>query len=505
MFACICPGLAKRWSLIALASLILAACAHREPMPARPAAPRSQECLTLFERVDARVRRAGVQDAGFARVPGFPYLRVDRYSASFVDEVSNRETFWEWVAQLRANEDLARDVELRNLGLSRVERTELMFELRGCGSWLRSWELDDAAFRRVFLSRVAPIQAYSDTARALGLFPLARPFLQRGVERFHARVAEEFSRPLAELERKGELLLWRVRTGPEEPARHLNLQHSPRDRLGRVGLLWSDTLAMARHHAPRLWIDTAARYDLPGTPIHGPEGPDVDVSRPVAYFLPGLTRFGDRSLVQLNYIFWFSRRPAEGLFDPEAGALDALVWRVTLDDDGEPLFYDTIHACGCYHYGFPVGRLRRQEVESEHSILMPQGAVPTGPVALRLASGRHALQRVLPEARAHGTPERGYELRSYEELLTLPDGEGTRSLFGPDGLVRGTQRPERLWLWISGVRSPGAMRQWGHHVTSFTGDAYFDDPHLMEKLFVPPASVDGGVLASRPVRKNNSR
>ena len=34
-----------------------------------------------------------------------------------------------------------------------------------------------------------------------------------------------------------------------------------------------------------------------------------------------------------------------------------------------------------------------------------------------------------------------------------------------------------------GIRSPGAMRQWGHHATAFVGRRHFDDPYLIEQLF----------------------
>ncbi|WP_461516865.1 hypothetical protein [Porticoccus sp.] len=47
----------------------------------------------------------------------------------------------------------------------------------------------------------------------------------------------------------------------------------------------------------------------------------------------------------------------------------------------------------------------------------------------------------------------------------------------------GSQRPERLLLWPMGVRSAGAMRQWGRHAVAFVGRRHFDDPRLIESLF----------------------
>jgi hypothetical protein len=34
-----------------------------------------------------------------------------------------------------------------------------------------------------------------------------------------------------------------------------------------------------------------------------------------------------------------------------------------------------------------------------------------------------------------------------------------------------------------GIRSPGAMRQWGRHAVAFVGRRHFDDPRLIEALF----------------------
>ena len=80
-----------------------------------------------------------------------------------------------------------------------------------------------------------------------------------------------------------------------------------------------------------------------------------------------------------------------------------------------------------------------------------------------------------------------YEQADYAELLSLPDGAGgRRSLFGEDGIVRGTERLERFFLWPAGVKSPGAMRQWGRHATSFVGRSHFDDPRMLERLFESP-------------------
>jgi hypothetical protein len=66
--------------------------------------------------------------------------------------------------------------------------------------------------------------------------------------------------------------------------------------------------------------------------------------------------------------------------------------------------------------------------------------------------------------------------------LPLPGG-GFRSIYGPDALVRGTERAERWLFWPMGIPSAGAMRQWGNHATAFLGRRHFDDADLIEQRF----------------------
>jgi hypothetical protein len=77
-----------------------------------------------------------------------------------------------------------------------------------------------------------------------------------------------------------------------------------------------------------------------------------------------------------------------------------------------------------------------------------------------------------------------YAWRAYRELYAIPiEGAKPRSLFGPDGIVPGSERGERFLLWPMGIASPGAMRERGRHATAFVGRRHFDDPYLLEDTF----------------------
>jgi hypothetical protein len=120
--------------------------------------------------------------------------------------------------------------------------------------------------------------------------------------------------------------------------------------------------------------------------------------------------------------------------------------------------------------------------------MLPQPAPPARerqPLVLRIASHTHFIQRLYHDESPSGSLPAAQPLawEEYDVLRSLPADEGYRSLFGAYGLIAGTERTERFLLWPMGIRSPGAMRQWGRHPTAFVGRRHFDDAFLIESLF----------------------
>ena len=248
-------------------------------------------------------------------------------------------------------------------------------------------------------------------------------------------------------------------------------------------------------HSPTLAIETAGDDDRPGALVwqheHDRLQAGVAVDDPVLYVRTAYSQIGGRWLRQLIYTAWFSARPPAHVFDVLAGRLDGLLWRVTLADDGAALVYDTIHPCGCYHLFIPTERVRaRPQPETiDESLFVPQTLRSPGVherVVLKLAARTHYLQRVEIDAQ-RGDGDGGDKLlalRDEDSLrsLPVPDG-GTRSVFGPEGLIAGSERRERFYFWPMGITSAGQMRQWGRHATAFVGRRHFDDPALFDRYF----------------------
>ncbi|MFC6673116.1 hypothetical protein [Marinobacterium aestuariivivens] len=82
--------LARIGAGLALLAALLAGCATQPPV--FPPGPLTG-CLVRFEAADRQIRQAGVEDQGFPRVPGFPFLRTSRLLASFSQEPMAPEQF----------------------------------------------------------------------------------------------------------------------------------------------------------------------------------------------------------------------------------------------------------------------------------------------------------------------------------------------------------------------------------------------------------------------------
>jgi hypothetical protein len=157
-----------------------------------------------------------------------------------------------------------------------------------------------------------------------------------------------------------------------------------------------------------------------------------------------------------------------------------------LGTDGLPLVYDTMHPCGCYHMFFPTARVKQlpaQQPVLEWAFVpqqLPEMAAAQR-VVVRIESRTHYVVGVRADSGAAGI---AYQFADDNDLRALPVAGGeTRSAFGQDGIVPGTERAERFLFWPMGIANSGAMRQWGTHATAFIGRRHFDDATLIERRF----------------------
>ena len=488
---------------LALAASLAAAggCATVDPVIADRESDRSTvfDCVEWYRNLDAAVEAAGVQDAQATRVRGFPYFRVDRFTASLRDTAGNLDSTMLALSDRLLDLDLeARTHEIANLprgrlkaiwtGIGEPNAANALEQTRECGLRMRDFDLESDATRAALRDRLTVPDDYVTAYRIFGLYGLSKIPFSAGVRRHVEESSAAFARDLESTSR-GTVVRYSPASRPRmarEKVREILARSA--DNPLRVPMPADEDLdTLSALYAPSFEVETVADFDRPGA-LRWRWGavPEVDATDVAVYRQAANTRYKGTNLLQLAYTVWFPERPPQSPGDLLAGRLDGVVFRVTLAPDGTPLVYDSIHPCGCYHMFFPTPRATPLPAPADEPewAQIPQklrATDMTDRIVVRIASGTHYVERVY---RDRGDSLARYELRPYDELRSLPRMPGgTRSVFGPDGIVAGTERGERFLFWPMGIENAGAMRQWGRHATAFVGRRHFDDADLLERRF----------------------
>ncbi|MCC5794862.1 MAG: hypothetical protein JJT85_09020 [Chromatiales bacterium] len=479
----------------------LAGCVTTAPVETGPALGPAAACHALFRHMDGITARSGLGDADYARIQGFPWLRTNRFLASFEPELEDEERLVTWLGRANA---MDREVRLAELAwLDRGARLELgrAWSRLQPGTGLPVTPAEALENCRTLLDgqllaqpdRVAELRrqidvpdAYRTWLRVAGLYPIAAALARPRILALHQRLeALQDSEPAGDLAVFASAGAGAARTATASGL----LAKAPRDALG-IPVLEPGVLELLKNAwAPRWAIEQHSEADRPGMlMLDTLDRPFVAGWHPVEYRDLGFTRMGDEILVQLSYTIWFPERPAAGPLDIYAGLLAGVTWRVTLDGQGGLRAFDSVHACGCYYMLQPgPGWQARSQPRSAEPLFAPGPAVPPPSgerVELRLQAGTHYLAgtRIVPDSRAARSlhPLPASSLRRLHRVVL-----GYRSAYAPDGLMPVSRRPERFLLWPFGIPSAGAQRQPGTQAIAFIGRRHFDDARLFEGLLEP--------------------
>ena len=462
---------------LASASLLVSlvtGCTQLKPVPL-------DACVALFSNLQTATEAR--RDAQYHRLQGFSGLRSDRVLATLGPRQHSPEQRRLWLQRLAEHDAEASRIEIAQLAPRPQQlwlSTPRQTTLKQCRQTQVEHLTDDpVAFARAVDAAQVP-DDYRSGARALGLYPLFKPL--------YRRLITAWQRAAAGAE------------APKDSPRWLGYQPIPTTPVARRPVtLHEDALGLPQadagqletlfaRHAPWLKIEQASRNDRLGSPRYNNVGVrDFSPLQARLYQHSSWSQLNGRWHLQLIYQFWFSQRPKPQPLDLYGGELDGLLWRVTLDRNGNALLYDNIHPCGCWHsFYLPTDSpLRFRQPAGEEQRLAQRLTLngEQGPT-LWLSAGEHRLQWI--DGRRSPYPSVSYQRAALDELRQLPHPQGQRSLYANDGLVPGSERLERWLLWPSGVRSAGAMRQWGRHATAFIGRAQFDDPQLLQRYFQQP-------------------
>jgi hypothetical protein len=308
------------WHPGALAMLLAGCHATSAIEEARLASPSPEiaSCAQWFGALDREVAAAGVRDAQYSPVPGFPYLRADSFLAQSRMRASRSAAAFTAFADGLAHNDLAaRRREIENLPAAVVEkwsgmrledsRSAAIARSAQCGRLLREAELARPEMRSALLARIA-----AEPPRRAA--PACRPFAPGD----GARV--RYAPPPATVSRL-EVAGWLLR-GEVDP-------------LGEPMVSERELAEMAPLYAPSLEVRVASDDDRFGALRwrRGAAHPQIDATEPAVYVKSSYARYEDAGLLQILYTVLF----------PTA----RLAWRVTLAPDGEPLLYEAVGSDGC--------------------------------------------------------------------------------------------------------------------------------------------------------------
>ncbi|BFM15200.1 hypothetical protein R50073_13830 [Maricurvus nonylphenolicus] len=503
----------SRYLLLPIFFLVIAGCAQQPAILFPSSLPSTSaqdtyspteavtQCYAFYDDIAKHTQQ--VNYPAVFRVQGYPFLRSNRFLASFAEELAGQQQArWQsWLVQLNQQAINALLLEWQQLPLALqqqladshqpISRRKLQQELQGCGVLLVRALLQQSELSTELLELAQVPDHYSTLKRTLGLYPLVKPFFNAGVEREISHLQEQ-RRRFADAPLSASVYDGRSIATADKP------QPLVVDQLGIPLLSAEQAQSWLAQWRPVWLVQESGDYDRPGQ-VYWQEQqlPAIDTDKPVQYEYVSFGRWQGQVTLQLNYSIWFSERPPAGRFDLLAGPLDSLIWRVHLDRQGRPLAFDSIHSCGCWYQLYPAKGFASQAVrDGSESVLVDFGLQPEGGQAaqgqkvieLQVRSEDHQLMRAAVKSRYsvqnHAGPRRRLAVANFNELygLSLANKQGYRSLFDAQGLVSVSQRGERWLFWPMGIASPGAMRSPGTHAIAFVGRRHFDDANILQRV-----------------------
>jgi len=460
-----------------------------------------EQCKEFLNRLDEVVKEAWVRDASSVSIPGFPYLRTDRFLASLKKNLKDDREKKEWVRWMQQLDLLSRKKEISNLPdkaiLSlefedgrKADREWLDAQVKSCSSKLLSHDQARLDFYATLYPHVHVPSEYSCSRRTIGLYPVVAIPVALVTALSQEKIRKRFDTELKDLPIDGELrpFVPEKRFSLSEDQVREIIETSKRNPLGVPTLEKRHEEKLVYSFAPVFIQDVAASYDRLGQVIWKGDRVDIDPEKPTVYYYISHAFLKGEPILQISYVIWYSERAGKRPPGIEKGHLDGLTVRVSLDGRGSVFMVDVVSDCGCYHFFSPdrgrVDHAVSRPLRFEPFVAQWLPAIPSGErLGIRINSGWHQVQRLISVGDLSDSIP--YAMVSYDVLEALPHEDGrTESIFNSKGIAKGSERVERFILFSMGVPSVGSMRQRGHHAIELIGKDHFDNPYLFGENFI---------------------
>ncbi len=461
---------------------------------------RSAIAEDFFRKLDESVKLTRVQEASVYRISGFPYLRTDRFLLSLKDRLGSDDAFTFWVAGLRQLDQKARTHEIHNLPPSALKALKNQLNLPAdpqlliqktfqYAQALQEADARQTQFKEILRSATKAPDEYSEVARWLGFYPVFSLVVKKATLKAYRQVRAIHASPVSQLPVYGKLETFGPTPFIAFPLAQVVgwFSDANRNPLDIPQLSEEQMKTLIYSLAPTIVQDAQTDYDRIGKVIWQDGRIQIDTAQPTIYYYTTYTFIRGRPSLQLNYSFWYKGRYGPHAPWMERGPLDGLTVRVTLDQDGIPIFLDVVNNCGCYHFFAPktqrvIPRPAKATVGPLVATELPEN-FPNDSLQLRIGAGWHQVQHL--DAAALPPKSQTYNLVPYEELEELPHSDGRReSVFNSKGIMKGSNRIEPLFFFSMGIAKVGSMRQRGHHPLKLVGKDYFTNPFLFDQNFI---------------------
>ena len=485
--------------MVLLFGLLLQGCSTTVKPPATPPVDSLQATRQLFTTLDEVIEKHDIREASSFPVPGYPYLRTNRFLWSVEDRI-DADSQQIWFEEMRRLDLNARRKEIGNLPDKALEelrvhlqgsfdRRKLVAIVDNASEQLLAHDRKQPGFLDAVKDAVAVSGEYVTAMRVFGLYPLAAIPVTAATKNQYDVFRQWHATPLEQLSADGQLTVLKPAGSTSESRKDLQalFASSRRNALGVPVLSPKEMKRLVLAYAPVIEQDVIGTYDLFGKVKWRNGRVKIDFGAPTVYYYISQSLLKGEPVMQVNYAFWYSGRYGENPPGIERGPLDGVTFRITFDPDGVPIMADIMNNCGCYFFYVPR-KERVAKINFSTDGLYPfvpawlPEAFPSSRLTLRINSGWHQIQKVF----VRGLPGDAvkYELRPYDELEALPKpGGSTESVFTPDGIMKDSSRIEPYIFFSMGIPKVGYMRQRGHHPIKLVGRAHFTDTDIYDSYF----------------------
>ena len=305
-------GVEKR---ILVASLLvgplLFGCATTGRQPATWAAGRPQEQQQFFTELDKTVEAYRVREASSFPVPGFPYLRTDRFLWSLEDGI-DAGTQQAWIESMRQLDRKARRKEIRNLPDAALreltkslqvglDRQQLAARVDLASEQLLASDRQQSEFLTAVKESVTVAGEYVTTMRIFGVYPVAAIPVTAATKNQYDVFRQWHRTPPERLQVDGHLTVFTSAGSGTGSRRELQGLFAPsrRNALGVPELSPEERKNLVMAYAPVIEQDVVGIYDLFGKVKWRNGRVKIDADNPTVYYYITYSRLKGEPVLQI--------------------------------------------------------------------------------------------------------------------------------------------------------------------------------------------------------------